>query len=221
MNISVVIPAYNEEKFIARCLSSLQKQTKKPFEIILVDAQSTDKTTSIAKSYLATIVPTKKIGISHARDVGFNRARGEIIARCDADTLVPPDWIEKIENNFKTKTIDALAGPIIYYDLPLKTTLYSKVFIHLMHLTLHHYILIGNNMAITKKVWNRVKNQTCTDDTKMHEDIDLSMHLAKLGAKIHYDPQFIAYTSGRRIIGNPRSFFIEYPLRLKQMLQDH
>lgn len=221
MTISVVIPAYNEEKFIGACLSSLKKQIRKPDEIIVVDAQSTDETAAIASTFSVTIVPTQKIGIAHARNVGFNYAKSTIIARCDADTIVPPDWITKIENNFAVGKIDALAGPIIYYDVPIKTTLYSKIFIHFMHFILHHHILIGNNMAITKRMWDTVKNQACSDDKKMHEDIDLAMHIGKIGGVIHYDPQFIAQTSGRRIIGNPQSFFIEYPARFLRMLRDH
>ena len=221
MGISVVIPVRNEEKRLARCLEGLKNQEEKPDEIIIADADSTDQTVNIAKSFGATVVEHCPSGIAKTRNAGFNQAKYDIIARCDADSIVPPNWIKRIKYDFANEKIDALVGPIIYFDLPFKTTLYSKIFIYLMRRRLHHNVIMGPNMAISKNMWFKIRNEVCLEDKDVHEDIDLSFHINKLGGVIKYDPLFIAKTSGRRILDNPRSFFIEYPSRLNRMLRAH
>lgn len=213
MQISVVIPAFNEEKFIRNSLNSLQQQTEKPDEIIVVDNLSRDNTVKIAKEFAVQIVEEKTTGIGDARNKGFNSAQYEIIARCDADTIVPPFWIKKIKKNFE-QNIDALVGPIDYYDAIPRNTSASKAFINLMKKMNGFYPLLGLNMAIRQKMWKKVKNKVCLDDKQVHEDIDLAIHVNKEGGVIGYDPTLIVQSSARRINNNVVSFFIEYPARL-------
>ena len=120
MNISVVIPTFNEEKLLSKCLESLQKQTVKPFEIIVVDNNSTDTTAAIAKKMGVKVISEKNQGISFARNAGFNAAKGDIIARLDADTTALPNWIERIKKDIETDGKDAVFGPAYYLDLPAK-----------------------------------------------------------------------------------------------------
>jgi cellulose synthase/poly-beta-1,6-N-acetylglucosamine synthase-like glycosyltransferase len=96
--ISVVVPAYNEEKWIGRCLAALKKQTfpKSDYEIIVVDNNSTDQTAQIAEKAGVKVIFEKKQGNVFALRKGCSQARGEIIAMTDADTLVPRDWLKKI-----------------------------------------------------------------------------------------------------------------------------
>lgn len=217
MRISVVIPAYNEEKFIGNCLESLMKQTVAPDEIIVVDNLSEDRTAAIAKAYNARVVVAKTRGMAHARNFGFNAARYEIIARCDADTVVPANWIERIKTDFQ-KPVDGLTGPIIYPDAIFKWAFFSKLYIHILKLVTGYYPLTGINMIVTKKIWLKVRNQVCSDDKKVHEDIDLTMHIKKKGGVIGYDPLLVVKSSGRRMNNNFRSFFIEYPVRMFRTL---
>jgi glycosyltransferase involved in cell wall biosynthesis len=220
MRVSVVIPVFNEEKYIKGCLDSLMKQEEKPDEIIIVDNNCTDSTIKVAKEYQVKIVKEKKQGTIYARNAGFNAAKYDIIARCDADTILPADWIKKIKENFENKKIDALCGTIIFYDYWFfkQTSLPVGLFIKSMKLILKHYILAGPNMLLTKKTWEKVKKEVCLDGKKVHEDIDLSIHIAKYG-QIGFDPTLFVYASGRRIENNPLSFFIEYPWRLIKTLK--
>jgi glycosyltransferase involved in cell wall biosynthesis len=216
MKVSVVVPAYNEELFIGRCLGSLVGQSVKPDEIIVVDNNSTDKTAEIAKRFRVRIVKEKVQGMTHARNRGFNEAKYEIIARCDADVVVPADWIERIKKNFNRKKIDALSGPVAYTDSPFIThsPLPSKVYLESLRLlSKGNRYLVGPNMSLTKEIWKKVKDIVNTDDSKVHEDIDLSLKIAKIGGKIGYDPKLIVSSSARRIVGKPQSFFIEYSAR--------
>jgi len=88
--ISIIVPAYNEEKYLPKCLWALTHQDfKLPYEIIVVDNNSADKTKKIAKKFGARVVFEKKKGLLKARDKGIKSARAELIAITDADTLVP------------------------------------------------------------------------------------------------------------------------------------
>lgn len=225
MKISVVISAYNEEKYINSCLDSLMKQTKKPYEIIVVDNNSKDKTSDIVKKYSQIkLVLEKRPGIISSRNTGFKKAQGEIIARCDADTIVPPDWIEKIEKVFlKKDSIIAVSMPILTYDIPfirnkLKFLFYLYIFIP--RFFIGHYPLLGPSMAIRKTVWDKIMPKLCTDPKKVHEDLDISFHIKKLG-KVYHDKTNLVLTSGRRIKYNPWSFFGEYTIRFFKMLRNH
>ncbi|HEX8932548.1 MAG TPA: glycosyltransferase family A protein, partial [Patescibacteria group bacterium] len=100
MKISVIIPAYNEEKYIGACIESLLKQNRLPDEIIVVNNNSTDQTAAIASQYPVKVINEKEQGITPARNRGLNEAQYDIIARTDADTILPPDWIEKIKKHF-------------------------------------------------------------------------------------------------------------------------
>jgi len=101
--ISVIVPAYNEEKFIGSCLTNLINQdfNKKHYEIIVIDNASTDDTAKIAKKFKVNLIYEAKKGVNFAVIKGFLEAKGEIIALTDADTEVPVDWLTKIYKAFK------------------------------------------------------------------------------------------------------------------------
>lgn len=213
MTVSVVIPTYNEEKYINTCLECLMKQSVKPDEIILVDNNCTDKTIKIAKNYPVYVVKERKQGISYSRNKGFNTAQFEIIARCDADTRPPKNWIKIIKRNFEQRKIDALTGPAYFYDFPFKTTFYYKTLLDFMNLMMGNHTLNGFNMAISKKFWNKVKNILCEGDIEVHEDQDLAIHIVQKEGKIRIDDALLVGTSARRLKNNPLSAFAEYPKR--------
>ena len=78
-----------------------RKQTVKPYEIIVVDNNCSDTTVDIAKCFEGIkIVSEPRQGLTYARDCGFNTATGDILARIDADTVVPKNWVERVVNEF-------------------------------------------------------------------------------------------------------------------------
>src|SRR3989344_5752786 len=100
LKISVIIPAFNEEKLLGECLESLQKQTlaKDEYEVIVIDNGSTDKTSAIAKSMgVSVYYYIKERGPGAARAFGVTKAKGSILAFTDADTTVTPTWLETID----------------------------------------------------------------------------------------------------------------------------
>lgn len=98
MKLSIVIPAYNEEKYLPRTLDALTLSLKgvRDAEIIVVDNESTDKTAEIAASFGARIVDESEHNIGQVRNTGGYAAGGDVIVFIDADTLVAPGNFEKI-----------------------------------------------------------------------------------------------------------------------------
>lgn len=109
--LSIVIPAYNIEKYISRCLDSLINQTYRNLEIIVVDDGSTDKTSIIIDEYSykdKRIIPIHKDneGVSIARLVGMQKANGSYVGFVDGDDIVDNDMFELLMNNAKKYDAD-------------------------------------------------------------------------------------------------------------------
>lgn len=215
--VSIVIPAYNEEQYLQHVLLALQKQTFKDFEVIVVDNNSTDETATIAKSFGVRVVKEPVQGMIPARERGFKEAKAEIIVRTDADTIIPTDWVECYYRTFTNNpTIVAASGNLLL-PIPFGRQIISWYNL-LCRLTLHHPQLNGPNMAIRKSIWKQLK--VCTDDTKVHEDIDLAIHVAKKGPIVFLPDLWVTY-SMRRF---KRSFFftlLEYTFRQYKTIAYH
>ncbi len=220
MKISVVIPAFNEEKRIGACLKSVLNQTIPPLEVIVVDNASTDNTANIAREMGATVVSEPRKGITSARNTGFNAAKGEIIARTDADSIVPKDWIEKIGKEFeKDSEIVAISGPAIF-GIDMLTPLVRIIVFEANKKIFGHYGLYGPNLAIKKSAWEKIKNDVCLDDDKVHEDTDLAIHIGKVG-EVGYARDLKVRTSARRLRTSPSSQLVEYIVKWADMIAFH
>lgn len=181
LNLSVIIPAYNEEHHLKACLDALAAQTHKPDEVIVVDNNSSDATPQVAASYpFVRVVSEKKQGIVHARNAGFNAAQGDILCRIDSDTIVPPDWTQKIYDYFtKHPGTQAVTGDCYFYDV--KGSRFIKPVHHAFYYDMQRlisgtYVLWGSNMALRKSAWRAVRD-VCNLEAEVFEDIDLTFHL--------------------------------------------
>ena len=202
LTISLIIPAYNEERYIGECLEYVVKNcNEKIFEIIVVDNASTDKTAEIAKKYKDVKVITENSkGLTKARQRGFLESKGNIIANIDADTRMPKGWTEKIIEEFKNnKELACLSGPYIYYDIsPWKTflvKLYWLISIPIYRLV--GYMIVGGNFAIKRNILEKM-NGFDTNIEFFGEDTNIARRASKFGqVKFNYD--LCMYTSGRRL----------------------
>src|SRR5947209_7503361 len=96
-DVSIIIPAYNEEACILKTLSSLAaSNTTKKVEIIVVDNNSTDSTVQLAELAGAICLHEWEQGITPARNAGLQQASGTFILNADADTIYPPRWIDSM-----------------------------------------------------------------------------------------------------------------------------
>ena len=101
--VSVILPVYNVEKYLIKCLDSVIRQTYQKLEIILVDDGSTDSSGKICDEYAnkdgrIKVFHKKNGGLSDARNYGIERSTGEYLAFIDSDDYVDDDYIEFLMN---------------------------------------------------------------------------------------------------------------------------
>lgn len=98
-DISIIIPAFNEEENILKTLYSLAcSNTKKTVEVIVINNNSTDNTPLLAKAANVICIDEPKQGITNARNTGLSIAKGKYIVNADADTIYPESWIDSMIN---------------------------------------------------------------------------------------------------------------------------
>ena len=110
--ISVVVPVYNGEKTLARCLTSLQSQTIPidKYEIVVVDDGSKDGTRKVAEGCGVTVISQKNQGPAAARNLGVKMAKGNIVLFIDVDCAAAPNWIEEMTKPFSNPDIVGIKG---------------------------------------------------------------------------------------------------------------
>ncbi len=202
LRISIVIPVYNEAAQLTACLEAIARQVTTPYEVIVVDNNSTDDTRAVAQRFgFVTVLHEPQQGVVHARNRGFDAAQGEIIARIDADTLLPPSWTSQIRTIFQASDVSAVSGAPHYYDFPLASLadaidlpLRARVARKLKQTN----FLWGANMAVRRSGWQLVRSSLCSEN-RMHEDFDLAIHLQEHGLAVIYDESLVAGVSSRRI----------------------
>ena len=113
MKISVIIPTYKREVFLRKCLKSLECQTRKADEVIVVLRKEDIESRKIARQFDAKIALVEKPGIIPAVECGLHHAQGDVVCYIDDDAIALKDWIERIEKHFQKPSIGAVCGPVI------------------------------------------------------------------------------------------------------------
>lgn len=189
--LSIIIPAYNEEKYIKNCLVSLAEQVDKDFDIVLVDNNCTDNTVRVAEEVAKehnlklSIIKEREKGIMPARTKGFEFSQSEHLASTDADVLVDKNWIVEIKNKF-SQGYEFLVGDT-YFDKSfwVKVPNLGKWFKETQQ-DLHKIIDFfpsmtnPNNFAFTKKCFNDVKQNILANK----DDRIYGFNAALLGYKL-------------------------------------
>lgn len=98
---SIIVPVYNVEEYIEKCLESIFNQSFKDFEVIVVNDGTKDKSMDIVKKYDVTIINQKNMGLSEARNNGVKKAKGEYIIFLDSDDYIEKDLLKEINKSIK------------------------------------------------------------------------------------------------------------------------
>ncbi|ABD39896.1 glycosyl transferase, family 2 [Methanospirillum hungatei JF-1] len=197
--ISIVIPSFNEEERIERCLVSLVQQDfpREEYEIIVVDGGSKDKTREIAEKYadLVFIQTSPKVG--GARNDGALRARGEIIATTDADTILPPDWLSRIRQDFLDPEVVMLYGPVKPIEATIKNRFYlflANSFAHIGYLTGTILFTLGCNSVFRAEPFKKAGMYRVSD---AGDDLEIAHRMRRIG-KVKFDRKLFVSFSMRR-----------------------
>ncbi|MBV9349319.1 MAG: glycosyltransferase family 2 protein [Patescibacteria group bacterium] len=210
MDITFVIPAYNEEPSLGIALSAIEAEigrTNAEAEIIVVDNASTDGTESVALSHPGVrIVREMRKGIAFARAAGLSAAKGELIANVDADTRMPAGWLSFVLHSFEEDpSLVALSGPFIYDDLSyFEQTLWKFFYLfgYVAYLFIYRIfrvgaMLQGGNYVVRKQALEKIDGYN-TGFTYWAEDVDVAKRIIKAG-KVRWTFRLPTYASGRRI----------------------
>lgn len=202
--ISLIIPAYNEEKYLGGCLDFAIKNSHNKFlEIIVVDNASTDNTKSIALSRPnVRVIMEREKGVTRARQRGYLESKGDILAYIDADTRMPEGWVDTIIEEFgNNKNLVCLSGPYIYYDLPKYQQFLVKMYWYILALPMYWivgYMVIGGNFAIKKDILAKTGGFDTTIEF-YGDDTNTARRASKFG-KVKFKIDNYMYTSGRRLV---------------------
>lgn len=100
--ISIILPVYNTEQYVKKCITSIKEQTYKDWELIIIDNGSTDKSYAFCReeakedSRIKVFHQYQNKGVSMARNLGLERASGEFLTFIDADDWILPDYLEEL-----------------------------------------------------------------------------------------------------------------------------
>lgn len=230
--VSIVIPAYNEEAMIERCLAAAVDQTVPAREILVIDNRSTDATAARARAVserhpdarIRVLGQDGKQGLIPTRNLGFAAAEGDVLGRIDADTVVARDWVARVTAAMSDRAVGAVSGPVAYYGLPFRGP--DRVSDDLARRAVRRLgrkypFLYGCNMAIRADAWRTIEHDACQDDHDLlHEDIDLSVHLYEAGIPVGYVSMMRADVSARRLTTSPEEFR-DYTRRFERTYASH
>jgi glycosyltransferase involved in cell wall biosynthesis len=197
--ISVIVPSYNEEANIGRCLESLANQTipRNEYEIIVVDGNSKDRTREIAERYADLVFIQTSAKVGGARNDGVLRSRGEIIATTDADCIIPPDWLEVIGEDFQKGDIVQLYGSVDPIERGIKNRIslwLANSFCLLGYCTTLLYYTLGCNTAFDRKAFIDAGMYHTID---AGDDLEIAVRMRKIG-KVRFDRRMRVGFSMRR-----------------------
>jgi len=122
MKISVIIPAYNAERFLPRCLNSVFAQTLEPAEVIVVDDGSTDHSAEIARKLGARVISRLNGGLSAARNTGVQNSSSEWVALLDADDMWSPEKLRAQADRVEADTVLVYTGIRVFSDDGVRST---------------------------------------------------------------------------------------------------
>jgi glycosyltransferase involved in cell wall biosynthesis len=177
MKISVIIPTYNEEAYLPKLLQCLRVQTMDEFEVIVADADSTDRTPEIARKYGARVIPGGMPAVG--RNAGARAAKGDYFFFFDADVKFSKHFLQRAYNEMQERFIDLAtceARPLSNVPLDRIMHRFANMYLRLNQYT--NPMAPGYCILIHSRLFERTGG---FDETiKLAEDFDLVKRAAKL-----------------------------------------
>lgn len=132
--VSIIVPAFNVEKYIAKCLNSILKQTYKDYEVLIINDGSTDNTPVICEQFAKqhpeiTIFNKKNGGLSSARNYGIKKARGKYVTFIDSDDYIEPTYLYTLIDDITANNceISMVKHNIVYPHKTINTGTHTRI----------------------------------------------------------------------------------------------
>ncbi len=197
--ISIIIPVYNSSRTLSRCLQSVfQQECTLPYEVIVIDNNSTDNSREIATQYPVILQEEKKRGASPARNKGIKTAQGEIIVFLDSDCYAEKNWLQNlVEPLQQTTDIGTCGGNLL--PAPPQNILeeYSSFRRILSQERVYKNerfsppFFLTANLAVRHSILEDI--QGFDEELVICEDADLCWRIQKKGWKLYYQKSAVVY----------------------------
>jgi glycosyltransferase involved in cell wall biosynthesis len=208
-SISVVVPSFEEETRIGRCLASLADQTlpRDEYEVIVVDGGSKDRTREIAAEYADRVFVQTSPKVGGARNDGVLAAVAPLVATTDADCVLPRDWVERVRDDLSREGVAMVYGTVA----PVETTVRNRLSLGIANLFSaigyrvgFHYSL-GCNSAFRKDAFVRAGMYRTSD---AGDDLEVARRMVREG-RVLFDSRLRVGFSMRRYeqFGTLRSLY--------------
>lgn len=198
--ISIIVPVYNVEKYLDRCIISILKQSFKKWELILLNDGSTDKSGEICNKYKQVdnrirVIHKKNTGVSSTRNLGISLSRGNYITFIDSDDWIEPDYLELMYKSMRVMNVDIVVSGCVYEDKfgsnnPFKkgkSEILSKYKAQLEFLKQDKFIWSIYDKLYNKNLFNKYRFD---EKLKIAEDMLLFWQLINGVKKIGYVPLY-------------------------------
>lgn len=216
-DISIIVPIYNAEKYLNKCLDSLINQTKKELEFILVNDGSTDNTETIIKTYIDERIKyykNKNQGIGKTRNFGVEKATGKYLMFLDSDDYLSEDTCEKLYEKAQKEKLDL----VVFDFYRVENNELKKVLINNFKsssLKTNPNLLLEINLGPCNKLYKReliIKNKTKFQEKLKYEDttfvvetINNAKKIGKLNECLHY---YVIHEQSETTVRDERVFDI-------------
>lgn len=221
--ISIIVPVYNVERYIDRCIKSITKQTYNNWELLLIDDGSTDNSGKICDLYSKKnsrirTIHTPNQGRSNARNLGIDKASGEWIAFVDSDDFVSPRYLESMTNANPTWDKEILISQGFHaitadgnYD-----TNYPEAFYHNYEINTYKqsnlHLISQYSLLHRQAVWGRLLNKEII--TRYKIKFNPQIHHSEDGLFLH---QYMLYTQCFKFISNQEYYYVTPILKSEKL----
>ena len=227
--ISVIVPVYNVEKYLYKCIESIRKQTYNHLEIILVDDGSTDSSGNICDKFKEIdnrirVIHKVNGGLSEARNVGIDCAKGDFISFIDSDDYIENNMLETLLNDLLSHSADisASAYDMVYsnYTIDIKEgndlQLYTKEEALKVYLQTNNIGVIACNKLYKSYLFSNVRYPI----GQHFEDINTTYKLIANAKRIVYRPQIFYHYVQRNSSINGKGFnSVSFNYKLYDMIK--